>query len=436
MRTPELAQEAEISKDATRAPSREEIAASAARVLASSEFAASAQLSRFLRYVVENGAEGQSALLKESAIGINVFHRGPGYDPKADPIVRVEARRLRARLEAYYRKGGANDPVRISLPKGGYIPVFEWMEPPPPVAEAPSSPAIAVPPEASVSAATHRRSHRFAWIALSLFAIAAVAIVAYRMNTPDRIVSRFWSSILDGDRPALLIPADSALVMLQGLVHQPVQLPEYMTGEYRTRLVALSRIDQDLVSSLARRRYTSIADLEFASSISHRPEAARRGVLTRYARDVRGQDLNAGNLILLGARHSNPWVELFEKDATFRLDHDEQTDAFRVINTRPQAGESAEIVTSRGELQREIYAIVTYHRNREGSGSVLVIAGASVAGTEAAADFMLDDSRLRPWLHKARVGGEFRGFDILLHARNLAGSAPRADVAAFHIERP
>ncbi len=99
----------------------EEIRIVLERVLASGEFVTSAQLSRFLRYIVENGLPrgdgllpGGAGLLKESVIGVAVFNRGPSYDPKTDPIVRVEARRLRARLDAYYENGGSSDPIRIS----------------------------------------------------------------------------------------------------------------------------------------------------------------------------------------------------------------------------------------------------------------------------------------------------------------------------------
>ena len=106
-------------------PTREQILAGLERILASAEFAESAQLSRFLRHVVESRLAGDSGLLKESAIGTEVFRRGPTYDPKVDPIVRVEARRLRSRLDAYYEDKGAGDPIRISLPKGGYSPAFE-----------------------------------------------------------------------------------------------------------------------------------------------------------------------------------------------------------------------------------------------------------------------------------------------------------------------
>ncbi|HKE29054.1 MAG TPA: tetratricopeptide repeat protein [Bryobacteraceae bacterium] len=82
------------------------------------------RLSRFLRFVVEQHSDGRDEELKESLIGIEVFGRSPGYDPKRDPIVRTEASRLRARLSEYYLGEGKADPLVIALPKGGYVPVF------------------------------------------------------------------------------------------------------------------------------------------------------------------------------------------------------------------------------------------------------------------------------------------------------------------------
>jgi hypothetical protein len=166
-----------------------------------------------------------------------------------------------------------------------------------------------------------------------------------------------------------------------------------------------------------------------------RPEAGGRGIVTRYARDVRVEDLKGANLILLGARQSNPWVELFEKEATFRIDDDEKTGGLTIVNASPHPGEPLAISLSVKSMQAEIYGAITYHRHDSGSAVALMVAGTSVAGTEAAADFVLDDSRLGPWLRRAETNGKFRGFDILLRGRNLAGSAPRAEVVAFHLER-
>jgi TolB-like protein len=94
------------------------------RVLASPGFARNERLSRFLRVVVERHLEGRDADLKESVIGIEVFGRKPGFDPKQDSTVRSEAGRLRTRLAEYYSGEGSGDSVIIELPKGGYTPAF------------------------------------------------------------------------------------------------------------------------------------------------------------------------------------------------------------------------------------------------------------------------------------------------------------------------
>jgi tetratricopeptide (TPR) repeat protein len=92
-------------------------------VLKSSGFARNERLSRFLRFIVDWHLEGRDRELKECVIGVEVFGRSPDYDPKFDPVVRTEARRLRARLAAYYKSAGAENAVVIDLPKGGYVPV-------------------------------------------------------------------------------------------------------------------------------------------------------------------------------------------------------------------------------------------------------------------------------------------------------------------------
>ena len=103
----------------------EEITAQVERVLANRLFLRSHRLCRFLRFSVEQTLAGKSALLKEQIIGVEVFDRKADYDPRIDPIVRVEARRLRAKLKAYYNSAGRGDAIMILLPKGAYLPFFK-----------------------------------------------------------------------------------------------------------------------------------------------------------------------------------------------------------------------------------------------------------------------------------------------------------------------
>ena len=94
------------------------------RVLSSAALAHSESLKRFLRHVVEAALEGRDAELKETILGESVFDRGDAYDPRLDPIVRVQATRLRGKLRDYYQDQGALAEVVIDLPKGSYVPVF------------------------------------------------------------------------------------------------------------------------------------------------------------------------------------------------------------------------------------------------------------------------------------------------------------------------
>jgi adenylate cyclase len=102
------------------------------RLLASKGFATAGRLSKLLRYIVEKTLAGETDQLKEYAVGIEVFERDEKYDPRLDSIVRVEAGRLRSRLDEYYNGDGAASPLRISLPKGGYSAQFSRAETSPP----------------------------------------------------------------------------------------------------------------------------------------------------------------------------------------------------------------------------------------------------------------------------------------------------------------
>ena len=103
--------------------SAEDVREQLQRILASSPFLNARRASQFLRFVVEGTLAGEDGF-KEYLIGIEVFERPQDYDPKDDPVVRIEAGRLRKKLAEFYAGPGVNDPILIELPKGGYAPVF------------------------------------------------------------------------------------------------------------------------------------------------------------------------------------------------------------------------------------------------------------------------------------------------------------------------
>lgn len=101
-----------------------------ARILASDGFVSSQRLCRFLRFIVERTLENDVERLKEFVVAMEVFDRNDDYDPSVDSIVRVEARRLRTKLKAYYDGAGRSDSVLIGLRPGSYVPLFRPLQPP------------------------------------------------------------------------------------------------------------------------------------------------------------------------------------------------------------------------------------------------------------------------------------------------------------------
>jgi TolB-like protein/Flp pilus assembly protein TadD len=98
------------------------------RILRSKAFQHVDRLHRFLNFIVTETLAGRAENLKEFLIGTEVFGKETSFDPRMDPIVRVQARRLRARLSRYYREEGRSDEILIELPKGGYAPTFQNAE--------------------------------------------------------------------------------------------------------------------------------------------------------------------------------------------------------------------------------------------------------------------------------------------------------------------
>ena len=102
-----------------------EARAQVTRILTSRHFSKAGRLKRFLHFVTEETLKGLAAGIKETVIGVEVFdRRSATYDPRIDPIVRVQAGRVRAKLDEYYAQEGAGDAVLIELPIGQYVPRF------------------------------------------------------------------------------------------------------------------------------------------------------------------------------------------------------------------------------------------------------------------------------------------------------------------------
>jgi Tol biopolymer transport system component len=166
------------------------------RILASPEFAQADRLSALLRYVVETTLDGRGDHVKESVIGVQVFGRKIGYDPKLDGVVRVSAGRLRARLLKYYEREQGST-IRIEIPKGSYVPEFRTAGAEVPVVT-PESPVVPngfertgaeIPQPAAVPVRSGKLGIAVAaGVALVLIALAAVYLSSTRRTDLRELV--------------------------------------------------------------------------------------------------------------------------------------------------------------------------------------------------------------------------------------------------------
>ncbi|HYO80883.1 MAG TPA: hypothetical protein VES20_05740, partial [Bryobacteraceae bacterium] len=142
------------------------------RIVASSTFSKSGRLSRFLTFTVRAAVQGNSAIVKESVLAVEVFDRDSTYDPRVDSVVRVQASRLRVKLRDYYEQEGSGDPVEIAYPRGTYVPSFRTRDvlrddEPTPAADEPAAP----PPTAA-----ERQPDRWKIVAVAALWILSVLI--------------------------------------------------------------------------------------------------------------------------------------------------------------------------------------------------------------------------------------------------------------------
>lgn len=178
------------------------------RIEGSAEFAGSARLVAFLRYVVEETLSNGGISLKEVVIGNAVYERDPPYDSRIDSTVRVEARRLRRKLRDYYRGSGAGDPVLVDLPTGGYVPTFST--------------------HAQASAPAARDEVREAIFRAGRG--AAVAIMPFRAISRDPDLDTFADGLTDeliytmGKADGLWIASRGTVLPYKGQERSPVEL--------------------------------------------------------------------------------------------------------------------------------------------------------------------------------------------------------------------
>jgi hypothetical protein len=409
------------------------------RVGNSSTFQRSPRLREFLLYVADCTLNERLEGVREQQIAANVFNRKPAYNPGQDNIVRVEARSLRKRLEAYFATEGKHEPVIISMPKGSYSICFEVR---PPEFEAAPPVEISYPAPGIVPAAP-QSSPSLVRVLLAVIVILVGLLAAqWQSRRPEKLVPRSapalilpFSALIEPTKDTYIVTSDSCLVLIEELRRKQISLDDYITGRYVSEPHDPDPMRQDLIRLLLQRRYTNAPETGIAFRIIQRNSWAAQHMFLRSGHAVQLADFKNHNVILFGSATSDPWAALFNEKLNFQFDWDQvRRGLFR--NRSPRAGEQAvySMTTFPGETGKA-YASVALVPNVNGDGHVLLINGTTAEGTEAAGEFITDEKRAGAALKAMGIdpAGPPHYFEILLEAKAVAGSASQSTILATRL---
>ncbi|MEE1658273.1 adenylate cyclase [Microvirga sp. CF3062] len=289
-------------------PSAEDVRAQLERLIASPDLDLSARARRFLRYIVEETLAGRADRIKAYSVGTEVFERDPNFDAQSDPVVRIEAGRLRRALEHYYLVPGLSDPVIINVPKGAYIPHFTLRAVPEVEAvETADQPSLAVPLQEAPVALPSRRPHPL-WIGLGTVALASAVTGLAWWGTSHQITPSPTQA------SAARAPSGPTVVVM----------PFASLGEAPETKIYAQGITEEVLSQLARFKELSVLGRETSRSIPPDADAVRihRELGVRYVLEgsvrTAGQQLRVTGRLLDAQTGAVLWSQAYDDDLQVR----------------------------------------------------------------------------------------------------------------------
>jgi hypothetical protein len=396
------------------------------RVADSSYFCKAPKLRAFLLYACENALLGRLENVREQLIGNKVFGRPAEYSLVEDNIVRVEARELRKRLEAFFTAEGRDEPVVIEIPKGGYIPVFKPREPAASAVPEPNGhePVTRTGPWslaprwllALFGAVLLLTTGAAVWFALGNSRLqqqtsetpAGAALADYSFY-PDllgnlgAVPERQALLVLSNPRLSIFYGADS-LAPLKQTPGRTVLAPKELKNTFG---FALRPNDRELpfhFLTMSRGEYTGVGEATAAFELGRLMQVLRRPVRLTQQRFVNWDHLQKQDLIILGGPQSNDWTYQADSKSEFNF-----LPGF-IENVRPQPGEQKRYPGS-SDPGPEVadYGVIRMLTSHYGF-RMLLLAGRSSAGTAGVAQFFSDPAKMRPVYSLIRAAAPAKAF--------------------------
>jgi len=390
----------------------------------------SESLCKLLRYLARNAVDHPGAHPKEYQIATEVFGRSSDFDPQMDSTVRVQVGRLRQKLHEYYSTEGAGDSILVELPKGSYALALHHRDPAP-VRKDPVSVSKEVesgPPTARVSLPS-QRNWTIAVMVLSLLLAGAIAVIVGQRvsgNKPAEAAENysspalriFWKGFLAGPEEPWVVFSNASFV------GRPETGMRYLDPARDTQPKIL-----DHYTGVG--EVLAVHELDHVFSTLHRQLRVKRGSLLSL------DDVKNNDIIFVGSPAEN--LTLRDIPATREFVFSRLTDGPRkgdlaIVRVHSQAGEPNEFLGTSNNLPlTDDYAVIALTRGLNPSRSILILAGTTTLGTQAAVEYVCRQSSVEQLLLRLSVAptGEVAPFEAVLHVKVTRGVPIESEIVAL-----
>jgi hypothetical protein len=399
------------------------------KLLSSHTLHGSESLCKLLRYLANHSLEHPGSSPKEYQIATEVFGRQQDFDPHLDSMVRVQAGRLRAKLAEYYASEGTDDSILVEMPKGNYLLAFHHRSP-----SGGREHAAPSHDSAEVVPLNGQTSSRWfaAVLVLSVLLAAVLAVGTDRFLTRKTAEARltsdspdvpmafhiFWRGFLTGPQEPWVIFSNAAFV-----------------GRPYTGMRYYNRANDSGAAILD--HYTGVGEVLAVHALDnvfarlHQQIRVKRGSL--FSLD----DAKNDDLIFIGSPSEN--LTLLEIPNTREFAFKQITSGPRmgtmeIINLQPESGEQKEFLPSPpDEVLTEDYSVVALKRGLNPAHSVLILAGATTIGTQAAVEYVCQQNSLEELLLRLSVSnsGELKPFEAVIRVKVARGVPVESELVAL-----